>query len=97
MLFCESSSGYEATLITQAHAQRRPIARINTRSPRLFVGSSDATPYPQNKGLKTQQGSRKSLPPRFTLLTQTRPNHTTHFEVDRIIFDTQGSPLRGQP
>ena len=46
MLFCESSSGYEATLITQAHAQRRPIARINTRSPRLFVGSSDATAYP---------------------------------------------------
>jgi len=37
MLVCESSGGYEATLITQAHAQRRPIARINARQVRDFA------------------------------------------------------------
>ncbi len=37
MLVCESSGGYEATLITQAHSQRRPIARINARQVRDFA------------------------------------------------------------
>jgi transposase len=37
MLVCESSGGYEALLITQAHATHRPIARINARQVRDFA------------------------------------------------------------
>jgi transposase len=37
MLVCESSGGYEALLITQAHAAGRPIARINARQVRDFA------------------------------------------------------------
>lgn len=37
MLVCESSGGYEALLITQAHAASRPIARINARQVRDFA------------------------------------------------------------
>lgn len=37
MLVCESSGGYEALLITKAHAASRPIARINARQVRDFA------------------------------------------------------------
>lgn len=37
MLVCESSGGYEALLVTQAHAAGRPIARINARQIRDFA------------------------------------------------------------
>jgi transposase len=37
LLVCESSGGYEALLLTQAHAAGRPIARINARKVRDFA------------------------------------------------------------
>jgi transposase len=37
MLVCESSGGYEAMLITEAHAASRSIARINARQVRDFA------------------------------------------------------------
>jgi transposase len=37
VLACESSGGYEALLVTQAHAAGHPIARVNARQVRDFA------------------------------------------------------------
>jgi transposase len=37
VLVCESSGGYEALLVTQAHAAGRPLARVNARQVRDFA------------------------------------------------------------